>query len=550
MFGRTAVRRLLRAATILALTLPVAASSVAQAPPLLPIPDAQAAGSQMSVFNVRDFGASGRKADGARAAIQRAVDACASAGGGTVYFPPGDYSSGTIHLRSRVRLYIEAGATIFSIKDKSAFDQDALIFADGAEQIAIEGRGTINGQAEYEWRQDDHEDDFIRDNKERMIALGKPVIRAFPKQNQYGKLVLLLRCKDVRIAGVSFVDSPSWTIHPYACERMVVDGVYIRSSLKEAVWADGIDPDGCRDLRIANSTIETGDDAICFYSMNWFGPALPCENITVTNCRLSSASSAIKFSDGNMNAIRNVAISNCVIAGANRGLAFMNFDGGIVSDVVVSDMVIDTVRHAYFWWGDGDPFHFNIKRRSEVHKSVKPGTDAPAGSIRRVLISHVIARGQGSSVINGHPDSWLQDITFDNVRLHLTADPKAPYDKAVHALEFRRVRNLKLRDVDVTWGEPASPGWRSALHVSEAAGVTIDAFAGRQAGTSADAAVVLDGVRDATVRSCRATSGTQTFLRLSGSGTTGIALGENDLSRARVPVSIGAEVSKGAVRVR
>ena len=62
--------------------------------------------------------------------------------------------------------------------------------------------------------------------------------------------------------------------------------------------------------------------------MNWFGPALPCENITVTNCRLSSASSAIKFCDGNMNAIRNVTIDNCVITDSNRGLAFMDFDGG------------------------------------------------------------------------------------------------------------------------------------------------------------------------------------------------------------------------------
>jgi hypothetical protein len=529
--------RVLKTVAILALTLPVAASGVAQGPPA-------------PVFNVRDYGASGRKADNVRMAIQRAVDACATAGGGTVYFPPGDYSSGTIHLRSRVRLYIEAGATLFSIKDKSAFDQDALIFADGAEQVAIEGRGTIDGQAEYEWRQDDHEDDFIRANKEQMIALGKPIIRSFPRQNQYGKLVLLLRCKDVRISGVSLVDSPSWTIHPYACERMVVDGVYIRSSLKEAVWADGIDPDGCRDLRIANSTIETGDDAICFYSMNWFGPALPCENITVTNCRLTSASSAVKFSDGNMNAIRNVTISNCVITGANRGIAFMNFDGGVVSDVVVSNVVIDTVRHAYFWWGDGDPLHFNIKRRSEVHKSVKPGTDAQAGAIRRVLISHVVARGQGSSVINGHPDSWLEDITVDNLQLHLTADPKAPYDKAVHALEFKQVRNLKLHDVDVTWGEPASPRWESALHVQEATGLTIDGFTGRQAGTSDHAAVVLDDVQDATVRNCRAAAGTQTFLKVSGRGSKGIALGGNDLARAHVPVVTGADVPKGAVRTR
>jgi len=160
-----------------------------------------------ATFNVRDYGASGRKADNARAAIQKAIDACATAGGGTVYFPPGDYSSGTIHLRSHVRLLVDAGATLFSIKEKGEFDKEALIFADGADHITLEGGGTIDGQAEYEWCPDDIEDDFIRPNKELMLSLGKSITRSFPKPNQYGKLVLLLRCKDVRIAGLSALRS-------------------------------------------------------------------------------------------------------------------------------------------------------------------------------------------------------------------------------------------------------------------------------------------------------------------------------------------------------
>src|SRR5206468_185545 len=82
--------------------------------------------------------------------------------------------------------------------------------------------------------------------------------------------------------------------------------IYAYSSLKEAVWADGIDLDGCKDVHISNSTIETGDDCIIFISSNVWGPALPCENITITNCRLSSASAAIKFSEGNWLVIRNV----------------------------------------------------------------------------------------------------------------------------------------------------------------------------------------------------------------------------------------------------
>ena len=99
---------------------------------------------------------------------------------------------------------------------------------------------------------------------------------------------------------------------------------------------------------------------------NIWGPPLPCENITVTNCRLSSASSAVKFCDGNMNCIRHVTVDNTVITDSNRGIAFMVFDGGYVSDVVLSNLTIECRRHDWFWWGDGDPIHFNIKRRSEV----------------------------------------------------------------------------------------------------------------------------------------------------------------------------------------
>ena len=229
----------------------------------------------------------------------------------------------------------------------------------------------------------------------------------------------------------------------------------------------------------------------------------------------------------------------------------MNFDGGVVSDVVLSNLTIETVRHAWFWWGDGDPLHVNIKRRSEVHKSIKPGTDAPAGAIRRVLISNVIARGQGSSLINGHPDSWLEDLTLDNVRLYLTSDPKAPYDKAVHALAFRQVRHLTLRDVEVAWGEPASSAWRSALCLEDVQGLSIDGFSGRQAGGAGQAAaVVLDNVTDAVVRDCRAPAGTSTFLRVAGTRTRGLVLHDNDLTRARVAWAAGPEVPKGAVRER
>lgn len=500
----------------------------------------------LKIFNVRDFGASGEKSQNAREAIQKAIEACAASGGGLVYFPPGDYSTGTIHLRSKVRVYLEAGATVYSIKDKSAFDNDALFYGEDLTNITLEGRGTINGQAEYEWREKgDFHDDFIYPNQLEMEKIGRPLIRSFPRTNQYGKLVLLIRCRDVLIRGLNFIDSPSWTIHPYGCERLTIDGVYIRSSLKEGVWADGIDPDGCREVRISNSTIETGDDAIVFYSMNWFGPALPCENITITNCRLSSASSAIKFCDGNMNAIRRVVIDNCVITDSNRGLSFMVFDGGVVEDVVVSNLVIETRRHDWFWWGDGEPIHFNIKKRSEVHRNWKKEDDRPAGRIRRVFLHNILSRGQGSSQLTGHPESWLEDITIENLRLAISHNPDSPYDKAVNALEVRRARNFKLRNVEVVWEKPAYEKWENAVYLEDIFDLEVDNLRARQAkdGDLNGAALVLNRVERAVVRNCRAFPGTEIFLKIKGQNTRDVFMSANELSLSKKPVELSREVS-------
>jgi hypothetical protein len=503
-----------------------------------------------AIFNVKDYGASGRKSDDARAAIQKAIDACGAAGGGTVYLPAGEYTSGTLHLRSHVRLLIDSGATLFASLDGHAFDKAALLYGEGVDNITIEGRGTVDGQAEYVWQANgDFDDALIRENMLLAKALGKPLMRSFPKgfgkEQMYPHLVLLLHCKDVRVVGLSFVRSRSWTINPYACERLTIDGVYIQSSLKEAVWADGIDPDGCKDVRISNSTIETGDDAIVFWSSDIWGPPLPCENITVTNCRLSSASSAVKFCDGNMNSIRHVTVDNTVITDSNRGIAFMVFDGGYVSDVVLSNLTIECRRHDWFWWGDGDPIHFNVKRRSEVDGTPR-AKEPPAGSIRNVMIRNVVARGMGTSLINGHPDSWLDGVSLDNIKLFVSTDPQSPLQKTVNAMQIRWARNLRLKDVEVIWDKPASAKWRSALRLEDAQDVELDGFRGRAA--SADApAVVFANVDGATVRNSNAAPGTEVYLDVAGAGSRAIRLFGNDLGAARVPYRLETGVGAGAV---
>ena len=503
-----------------------------------------------AVFNVQDFGATGRKADDARAAIQKTIEACAAAGGGTVLLPHGEYTSGTLHLRSKVRFEIAAGATLFATTNEAAYEYGtivstaALLTGKNLEDVTITGAGTLDGQAEYEWRDDDVEHSF--DHKDRMIAAGKSIRRSFPvglpQRKVFPHLLFLSECKNVNVTGLKWLHSPSWTIALYGCERARFEGLYIYTSLRDAVWADGIDMDGCRDIQIENCTIETGDDCIIFISTEYWGRPRPCENITVSNCRLSSASAGIKFSEGNRAGIRNITVRDCVLTNVNRGLVFYTIRGGEIRDVVLSDLTIHCNRFDWFWAGDGQPFHFRVMRHSEWNRQpIQPG-EPPPGVMRNITIRNVTAHGKGSSLIFGHPESWLEGLRFENVRLFLSADPAAPYDTATNALNFRYARNLELKDVSVTWERPSLKAWQSALAFDAIDGLELDGFTGRQAWTESDApGVQFQNVTNARITRATAPDGTGVFLDV-GTGSRAIQWQRNGLQKAKIPWRIAPGV--------
>jgi len=238
-------------------------------------------------------------------------------------------------------------------------------------------------------------------------------------------------------------------------------------------------------------------------------------------------------------------VYNPFIRDSNRGVAFMLYDGGYVSDVVLSNLTIECRRHDWFWWGDGDPFHFEIKRRSEVDGQPHPD-QPPAGSIRNVLIRNVVARGQGTSTIHGHPDSWLDGVSLDNIRLFVSNDPDSPLQKTVDAMQVRWARNLKLKDVEVIWDKPASAKWQSALRVEDVQDLELDGFRGRPAAVGAPAIRFMN-VEDATVRNSNALPGTALFLEIAGAKSRGIRLMGNDLGAAKTPYRVGGGAKESAV---
>jgi hypothetical protein len=189
-----------------------------------------------------------------------------------------------------------------------------------------------------------------------------------------------------------------------------------------------------------------------------------------------------------------------------------------VEDVEISNVAIETRRFDWFWWGDGDPIHFNIKRRSEID-GTKREHEPPAGIIRNVSIRDVIAHGTGTSAINGHPDSWLENIRMDNVKIFVSHDPQAAYEDTRAAVTLRYARKFTMKDVDIRWEKPESATWKTGLRVEDARGVLLDGVDVASAPGSAAPVVTMKDVEDITLRNSKAAT---------------LQLGGNDVSHVKL----------------
>jgi len=195
----------------------------------------------------------------------------------------------------------------------------------------------------------------------------------------------------------------------------------------------------------------------------------------------------------------------------------MVFDGGYVSDVVISDVTIDCVRHDWFWWGTAIP---SISTSRGAAKSIprSNGKTSPPPVPSAISSSRTSSpRGKGSSLINGHPMSWLDGVTLENIKLFLSDDPSAPIQKVEHAMKFRWARNLKIRGLEVVWEKPESERWQSALYFEDVKDLELAEFSGRQGLLeAADSAVCLNQVEDARLFRNKAASGTEVFFEVKG----------------------------------
>lgn len=490
------------------------------------------------MFNVRDFGAVGDGTTLDMAAMQKAIDACAAAGGGTVLIPKGDYLTGTLVLKTGVTLQLDAAATVWGSTDLAHYPEHipafrsytdeytvrSLVYAESVERVAIVGRGTFNGNG-----------------------------RSFPGPYLVRPYMFrFITCKFVTIEGITLRDSPMWVQHYLACEDVRISGVTVRSPDANKN-NDGIDIDSCRRVVIEGCNIHAEDDAICLKSTS----ELPCADVVITNCVISSYCNAFKLGTESVGGFQNITFSNSTIYNTRlAGVAIETVDGGDLERITVSNIVMD---------GVGAPIFLRRGARLRTYKGQSAPREKP-GLLRDVVISGVTARNASrvGCAIAGLPGYDVENVILDNLILSFrgggtaedaarqleerpTAYPEFSMFGVLPAYGFfaRHARGLKFSNVMLRYeGSDARPAFVfDDVREVEMRGISA------MGGTDRP---LLRGVNlvDALISGCRLAEPVGTFLRLEGGKTGEIALIGNRLEKAQKAVELAEGVDAKAAEVR
>lgn len=498
-----------------------------------------------TIFDVKKYGASGKRIDNATIPFHDAIEACVARGGGVVNVPPGEYTVGTIELRDNVTLNIEAGATLFLSQSAADFRRDperTMIYAENAKNIAVTGQGSLNGLAQYDYTEMTGIDPDISREIDLAKAAGVDMRRYYRKHNAMNTYMFVLNdCKNILLRDITVINSPLWNIRLNDCDGVHVQGVYIFSDLEKGVNADGIDIVSTSNVIISDSTIVTGDDSIVLKTIAKNGkPAKPTENVTVTNCVLTSSSTPLMIGTETEADIRHILFNNCVIRNSNKGFGINVQDGATVSDVIISNLTIETNRRHWNWWGDAEMCKFILHKRKPTSK---------LGVIRDIVIDNIIAHTSGTSTITGHTEQPVENIRMSNVQIFMNPENKKD-KRATHALRIENVHGLKIRDLTIHWSEEAEDQWKSAISLKKVTDFDIDSFSGRQGlKNSEEPAILMDDVSDGIIRDSSAAVDTNIFIRLSGKESKDISLRNNDTKKAKRRIVFSDEELKKEVEV-
>jgi hypothetical protein len=512
---------------------------------LLPICFGVFAQGELQRLNISDFGAVADTNVVSTEAIQAAIDSAYLSGGGIVVFPAGNYCAGTIVLKKNVTLLLEEGATLYASTDINDYrmplddaTKPVLIYANGAENISLTGKGRIHGRAKRVYRDLKKVDLFIEDITENARKAGVEMKRFYVVKPDVS-LINIAKCKNINIEGITVEESTFWSMHLVRCINVRINAVRVISSLESGVNSDGIDINSSQDVVITNSFISTGDDAIVLKTRY----IDPCQNIRVSNCTLSSSSTALKIGTESHGDFRDIKFENCTIENTNRGLSIVVMDGATVENIHFSNIEANCTRRHFNWWGNGDPIWLYVSKRN---------VDSRIGEIRAVSFTNIKASGMGTSRIESTESNTIKDIKFNNVELKMNAE-NYPDKRAGCAFVAIDVTGLEMNNVSVSWDDIITePNWSNGFFFSGVKQLKIRNIEGRQGLlNSENPMILLNNINSGYIQNVLPKEGTNVTIGISGGNTKDLIIMNVDpMMKSKKAMQIGDEVDESEIEFR
>jgi len=380
-------------------------------------------------------------------AFENAMKNLSEKGGGTLIVPSGIWFTGPITFRSNINLHLEKGALILFSPDfdlyplvKTVYEGtetqrcQSPISAQGLENIAITGEGAINGSGdawrplkkmkvtESHWKQVIKSGGALKDsglwfpsekalrgdtiNKSHLTDKDWLSIKDFLRP----VMISLVDCKNILLEGVLFENSPSWNIHPFMCENLIIDNIDVRNP-SYSQNGDGLDLESCKNVIVIGCSFDVGDDAICIKSgkdEEGRKRGRPTENVIIENCRVFKGHGGFVVGSEMSGGVKNISVSNCQFMGTNIGLRFKSTRGrgGVVENIYINNINMFDIIY--------EPLSFDLyyftKRTDEM-----PPVNETTPVFKDIYISNIIARNANKAMLfNGLPEMNISNINVEN----------------------------------------------------------------------------------------------------------------------------------------
>jgi polygalacturonase len=410
------------------------------------------------VFNVRELGAKGDGKTLDTAAIQKALDECGNAGGGTVEFPAGTYLSKPITLRTKTTVQLDAGAKLQATGDQAAFlksgtnwleaksGSDFIPFIGGKNlvDVTFTGSGVIDGAGENWWGAAED-------------ARRKKPGYTLPRPN----LIVLTHCQNLRVENITIQNSPKFHLVPTDCDGVVISNITITAPA-HAANTDAIDPSICQNVLITKCRIDVGDDNVAIKSGHKVeGREFATENIVVTDCTFLHGH-GMSIGSETAGGVRNVTVRNCRFEGTENGIRIKSQrgKGGVVENISYSDLVMENVDPAitltcyYMYSSAGDPV-----QKSAPTEDAAQAVDEKTPVYRNIRISNLQATTKrAAGVILGLPESPISNVVLENVQI--TATTTGLTVKNAKGIQFKNVQLTNKEGPPLLTENAEVSGWK------------------------------------------------------------------------------------------